>query len=77
MNGEKFRLSAGFRGLGGLADEVAAAYDTGAVSVGAFDYVGKAGINGKTRTATYFQVVGISPSTKKASVTGNYSASGT
>ena len=77
MNGEKFRLSAVFRGMlgtAGFAEPAQAAYDTGAISVGAFDYVGKAGLSGRARTVTYFQVAGVSPGTKKASVTGNYAA---
>ena len=80
MNGEKFKLAfaapGGIGGSSALADRAQASYDTGAVSVGAFDYVGKAGLSGRARTVTYFQVAGVSPSTKKASVTGNYTAVG-
>ena len=82
MNGDKFRLSAVFGGAGsgvlpGLADMAVAAYDTGAVSIGAFDYVGKAAMTGKSKAVSYFQVAGVSPGTKKASVTGNYAPAGT
>ena len=57
--------------------DAGAAYSTGVISIGAFDAVGKATLNGKSKSVSYFQVVGVSPSTKKASVTGNYMAAGT
>ena len=75
MNGEKFRLASAF-GISGygsfpdLANRADAAYVTGSVVVGALDYW-KMGQNGKLRNFPLFQVTGISPSTKKATVIGS------
>ena len=76
MNGEKFRIAS----AGGWAEspwqKAGAAYSAGSMAVGAVD-VTRPGINGRKRATPYFQVGGISPSSRRTSVTGNYTAAGT
>ncbi len=61
MNPEKFKVSA----LGETLREALAAYDSKYLSVGAMD-VQTAGVNGRKRTVSWTQVIGVSPSTKQA-----------
>lgn len=65
LNPEKFRVA------GLEIFESAAAYDAKLLSVGAMD-AASAGSNGRKRIVSWTQVVGVSPSTKKAVVAGNF-----
>lgn len=85
LNPEKFRISStGLPGetLGVLAraigfgtDSANAAYDPRSAFVGAMD-AARTESGGKKRSASYFQVGAVSPTTKTASVTGNFPTSG-
>lgn len=70
LNPDKFRVSSAF---GGYAEPAFAAYDSGAVTVGAVDASIQPTASGKKRTASVFQVAAASPASKKISTMGNYS----
>ncbi len=72
INPDKFRISGSFR-IPEL-ESVFAAYDPQSAFVGAVD-AARTESNGKKRSASYFQVGAVSPSTKSASVTGNFPTS--
>ncbi|MFZ3233019.1 MAG: type II secretion system protein [Patescibacteria group bacterium] len=72
LNPEKFRISDAF-GFS-ESESVFAAYDPQSAFVGAVD-VSRMGENGKKRNTSYFQVGAVSPSTKVASVNGNFPVS--
>ena len=74
LNPEKFRLAVG--GASALPDAFAA-YDSGAVTVGAVDVVSGTSLTGKKLSKSVFQVAAVSPSTKTVSTMGNYSTGST
>lgn len=67
MNPEKFKLTSVFSNQ---ISNVSAGWDQTSVSVGAFSSVSVS--SGKKRPISYFQVAGISPATKLASVVGDF-----
>lgn len=69
LNREKFKV--GYE----LLNPALAAYDSKYLTVGAMEATSKTAASGKSRTVSYFQVAGISPSTGSATVSGNYPAS--
>ena len=69
MNPDKFKLS----GISNTLSEALAAYDPKAIGIGAFDWTAPS--NGKQRSGSWFQIVGVSPATGMASVSGNYPTS--
>ena len=73
LNPDKFKISGRFTIP--VLESVFAAYDPQSAFVGAVD-VSRIGESGKKRGVSYFQVGAVSPSTKTASVNGNFPASG-
>ncbi len=82
LNPEKFRISG--NGLPGGTASIAAfasvfgtagaAYDAKLVTVGALDAALAQTANGRSRSASFFQVAGVAPETEIASVVGNFPA---